>query len=266
MTPAGGGPDRAGRRSAYSVLITPLASGTVRQLSVDQWVLRVGLVGAAIVVALALSSVWSLSRTAQQNVQLRELAAERDSLRAALERVDQLERELVALSSLGDRVREIAGVDAAPGRQINSATSQAAVQEPPLGVLNHRPATGPISRGFGDLADDGRAHSGVDLAGAEGDSVVAAGDGRVVAVDVDADYGNRIVIDHGADLITIYGHNRDVIATNGSSVHAGQLISHLGSTGRSSAPHLHFEVRLDGVPVNPVTHVACAWSRTRKAD
>lgn len=253
---------RGGRQRAYSVLITSLDAGSVRQLSIPRWVITVGLAASAGIIALAGLGGAAISRTAAQREIIRELTAERDSLRTAFARVEQLESELAALATLGDRVREIAGVSATPS--LERGSNRDTKQESPDRQLDHRPAAGPVSRAFGEPADDGRPHPGIDLAGAEGDSVFAAGAGRVASIDADTDYGNRIVIDHGNGLSTVYGHNRDVVPKVGDLVRSGQLIAHLGSTGRSSAPHLHFEVRQDGVPEDPVDRIARMGDRSRE--
>jgi len=254
---------RSGRQDVYSVLITSRDAGRVRQLSIPRWVVTVGIAASAGLIAVAGLGGVALSRTAVQGERIRELTAERDSLRTALQKVEQLESELAALSTLGDRVREIAGVSTA-ARQ-SSVSARDAQIGTRRSQLDRRPAAGPVSRAFGEPADDGGPHTGIDLAGAEGDSVLAAGAGRVASIDADTDYGNRIVIDHGSGLSTVYGHNRDVVPAVGDFVRSGQLIAHLGSTGRSSAPHLHFEVRQDGVPVNPADLIDRMGERSRES-
>jgi murein DD-endopeptidase MepM/ murein hydrolase activator NlpD len=92
---------------------------------------------------------------------------------------------------------------------------------------------------------------GVDVAGPAGRLVVAAGGGVVVGSQNTEIFGNELLIEHGKGISTFYGHNRELLVAVGDSVRAGQPVARVGSTGQSSAPHLHFEVRVDGVPVDP---------------
>jgi len=107
-----------------------------------------------------------------------------------------------------------------------------------------------------------RAHKGVDLAGASGTPVYATADGYVSRADRFGSYGNYISIEHGGELQTRYAHLSGFEVTAGERVSKGQLIGYVGSTGRSTGPHLHYEVRVGGEAVDPrpymLTDVALA--------
>lgn len=96
-----------------------------------------------------------------------------------------------------------------------------------------------------------RMHLGVDIAAPYGSSVMASADGRVVFAGRKGGYGLAIVIDHGGELTTLYGHNSQLFVKEGELVKRGQEISLVGSTGHSTGPHVHYEVRVDGNPINP---------------
>jgi len=96
-----------------------------------------------------------------------------------------------------------------------------------------------------------RAHNGVDLAQAAGTPVYATADGRVARADYWGSYGNYIQIEHGGELQTRYAHLSGFEVVAGEQVVKGQLIGYIGSTGRSTGPHLHYEVRVAGQPVDP---------------
>jgi len=117
-----------------------------------------------------------------------------------------------------------------------------------------------ITSGFGrrhDPLGHGDAfHSGIDFAGALGTPVHAAGDGVVVQARYSKDYGNVVMIDHGQGLVTLYAHNSRLEVRPGDVVLAGQEISKIGSTGRSTGPHLHFEVRQYGQRIDPGRYLA----------
>ncbi|HTA63944.1 MAG TPA: M23 family metallopeptidase, partial [Xanthomonadaceae bacterium] len=95
-------------------------------------------------------------------------------------------------------------------------------------------------------------HKGLDLDGKTGDPIHAAADGIVVRADFDAGgYGNVVDIDHGNGYATRYGHCSKLLVKVGDLVHAGDVIAKVGSTGHATGPHLHFEVWINGAPVNP---------------
>jgi murein DD-endopeptidase MepM/ murein hydrolase activator NlpD len=96
-------------------------------------------------------------------------------------------------------------------------------------------------------------HPGIDLAGATGTPIYATADGVITTAGYNSGgYGNLIKIDHGRGIETRYGHLSAILAKSGQRVTRGQLIGKMGSTGRSTGSHLHYEVRIDGRPVNPV--------------
>jgi murein DD-endopeptidase MepM/ murein hydrolase activator NlpD len=120
-----------------------------------------------------------------------------------------------------------------------------------------KPVTGAIdmSSPFGVRTDpfNGRAamHTGIDLRGERGEPVHATAAGKVSIAGRDGGYGNLVEINHGNGLSTRYGHLSEIDVKVGQKVHIGQVIGKIGSTGRSTGPHLHYETRINGDPVNP---------------
>lgn len=112
-----------------------------------------------------------------------------------------------------------------------------------------------ISAGFGWRIDPFTGqksfHEGLDLASEPGTPIVAAASGKVIFADVQAQYGKMVEIDHGNGLVTRYAHCSMLFVKEGDLVLRGQRIAAVGSTGRATGPHLHFEVRLNGVPQDP---------------
>ena len=96
-------------------------------------------------------------------------------------------------------------------------------------------------------------HAGIELAGPYGTPIYATADGTVERAGWNnGGYGNLIELDHGRGIETRYGHLSKVLISAGQQVKRGQLIAYMGSTGRSTGSHLHYEVRIDGKPVNPI--------------
>lgn len=96
-------------------------------------------------------------------------------------------------------------------------------------------------------------HTGIDISAKSGNAIVAANSGTVIISGWQNGYGNTIVIDHGGGITTLYAHCSKLLAKKGKEVKAGDNIAKVGSTGLSTGPHLHFEVRKDGKPVNPLS-------------
>ena len=101
-----------------------------------------------------------------------------------------------------------------------------------------------------------RKHNGIDLAAPTGTPIYATADGYVSKAGPFSSYGNYVSIEHGAGLETRYAHMSRVVAHEGARVQKGDLIGYVGSTGRSTGPHLHYEIRVDGNPVNPIPYMA----------
>jgi murein DD-endopeptidase MepM/ murein hydrolase activator NlpD len=127
-------------------------------------------------------------------------------------------------------------------------------------VPSQPPVDGPVGSGFGFRIDpfNGRSalHSGLDFPAEPGTLIVAAAGGLVVTRDVHPAYGNVLEIDHGNGLVTRYAHAQTLDVPLGALVRRGQRIATVGNTGRSTGPHLHFEVLVDGVPQNPARFLA----------
>ena len=121
------------------------------------------------------------------------------------------------------------------------------------------PTSGPITSPFGyrihPIFGTQIYHSGIDIGVDTGTPIMAADSGVVVEADWLGGYGYAVVIDHGNGLSTLYGHNSELAVSPGQSVQQGQVIAYAGSTGYSTGPHCHFEVRVDGSPVDPMGYL-----------
>ena len=129
------------------------------------------------------------------------------------------------------------------------------------------PILGPINSGFGQREDPvlglgtGEFHKGVDIGSPNGTPVHAPAAGRVVKAGPGTGYGNEIEVDHGNGIVTVYGHLSGFNVTAGQGVVKGEVIGYVGHTGRVTGPHLHYEVQVRGIAVNPHKYL-----RTTMAD
>lgn len=121
------------------------------------------------------------------------------------------------------------------------------------------PARGTVSSGFGwrisPFGDGNELHPGIDIAYTMGAPVVATADGKVVVSGPAGGYGNLVEIDHGNSIATLYGHNSQLAVVVGQQVKKGQVIAYAGSTGKSTGPHVHYEVRVNDTPIDPMKYL-----------
>ena len=142
--------------------------------------------------------------------------------------------------------------------ELNGAIVQAEKQ---IKIINAKPTLLPIQGTFTSIFGYrknpfGRGyefHTGLDIANSRGTPVKASGSGTVTHASYDSGYGNLVIINHGNGYESLYGHNSKLAVTVGQEVTKGQVISYVGSTGSSTGNHCHFEVRLSGRPINPLS-------------
>ena len=125
-----------------------------------------------------------------------------------------------------------------------------------LGISLIRPISGRISSRFGSISRlRSGAHTGLDIASSSGTPIKAAADGVVVFAGTKGAYGKMVAINHGNNVLTYYGHCSKLYVSAGTTVRQGKVIAAVGSTGNSTGPHLHLEIRVNGVAYNPQNYV-----------
>ncbi len=129
---------------------------------------------------------------------------------------------------------------------------------------------GPIGSSFGEREDpingEGAFHPGIDIDAPYGTPVRAAADGDVTGQQMGSGYGRQIVLDHGHDVVTLYGHLSAIAVVPGQHVSRGQVIGYVGQTGRATGPHLHYEVRIHKVPVNPHKYMRTTYEQAATSE
>ena len=127
------------------------------------------------------------------------------------------------------------------------------------------PVEGRVGSGFGQREDpfngEGAFHSGIDIEAPYGAPVRATADGEVSGAAMGAGYGRAVVLNHGHDVMTLYGHLSAIAVLPGQHVILGQVIGYVGQTGRATGPHLHYEVRVHNVPVNPHKYLRTTYAQ-----
>jgi murein DD-endopeptidase MepM/ murein hydrolase activator NlpD len=203
-------------------------------------------------------------RFRQVRRQTERIAAMKEQQQALLDQID-LEIEFTVdtlddLNSARERYEEaVAQLEAESARIQGLIQGSGSVGSGKYGGELFWPTNGPIVSGFGyrthPVYGTTRFHSGVDIDGACGQPIWAAEKGTVLSAGYNGGYGNATVIDHGGGLSTLYGHQSSIGVSSGQKVSRGQQIGLVGTTGLSTGCHLHFEVRVNGEPVDPVPYL-----------
>lgn len=237
-----------------------------RRLRVPLWAARAGTITLVAVAALALVAALVYAPVARTAARVPGLSREVMRLRAENDKVRALAAKLDTMEASYAKLQAMLGTDlvpppprsqappvayplyaAAPGR---GSQAPSGATPPVLWPLDQR---GVLTRGTVAAGLGGEEHSGLDVAVPVGTPIRASGGGLVVEAREHPEYGLFVRIRHAAGYESMYGHASRLLVESGDSVEAGQVIALSGSTGRSTAPHLHFEVRLDGRSVDPRT-------------
>lgn len=162
---------------------------------------------------------------------------------------DEYKKYLDGIDSEEEAAKEKAGIDV--------SDDNVDLSKVPVGSLKWPTSSNNITDEFSPdrvhpVTGEVRPHKGVDIGGNQGDPVYAAEDGTVVFSDINGGYGNCIILNHGNGVNTIYGHMSTLLVENGAKVRKGEQIGRVGSTGVSTGPHLHFEVLINGIAVDPM--------------
>lgn len=255
-----------------SIVLVPHDDSKTRQYQLSYRMLYV-IFSACAVAAVAL--VVMLATYGNVLVRARQVSTLENQNRKLLQQsvqVDSLRDELVRLQAMSIQIKRMLGLDLSQEDSVLVASLSPSVKSPAIwededeggvGSVEQKqmlraiptlwPVKGYITREFrttgGEKSSD--YHPGIDIAAKENTPIQACAEGIVVTDSWDETYGNMIVIDHGFGIYTLYGHNSRNLVKEGDRVARGQTIAFVGNTGSSTAPHLHFEIRENGIPVDP---------------
>ncbi len=190
------------------------------------------------------------------------LQEENDRLLKYQYKVQLLEENLNQTREIVTRLINLAGVDIEFPALPDDSTLFASLDEagmaavkraagPDLSAPSGLPVTGFITQAF-ISEDSAHFHPGIDIACSEGTPVLATATGEVVMTGFDDVYGNIVVIKHNDSTTTLYGHNKEILVENGEKVMPGSRVALSGNTGKSTAPHVHYEIRINDEPINPM--------------
>jgi len=248
-----------------TVMLIPDGTESRKGWRVQQWILKTILWSLALLVVGILLFFAFYSTILSRAMMTDRLRTENEQLRKYRLKVQLLEQRFDSMRETVNRLTSLAGVDFDMTALPDDSTILAQVDGEVQAVMNRPghldwsipvglPLQGFMTRGF-EIEDDARYHPGVDIACGIGTPVLATGTGKVVFAGTDSTYGYMVVIAHNDSLSTIYGHNNKLLVREGQEVVVGSRIAESGNTGISTAPHLHYEVRVHDKPINPMDNL-----------
>ncbi len=271
-----------------TIIFVPHARARFRQLRISTRALGLAAAGAGLLLVAAVAFAWAFFATSRQDRLYRFAMAENERLRAStaalhkkldgvskqLSDFEARTRRLAIVAGLSEAVRSgLGGPAPAPGAPADLA-GQSALLASRLSLLETQfssrrerisetptvwPVHGAVNSGFGVRADPFTGqpafHEGLDISTPRSEPVLATADGVIVRSGWAGEYGKAIAIAHGDRYETLYGHLEQTLVAEGQRVRRGDRVGLVGSTGRSTAPHLHSEVHVDGHAVNPLDYI-----------
>lgn len=251
------------RKARYvTVMFIPEGGEQRSGFRIRYWMLKTGAVlGVLLIVAIAVFIFFAANLMSQAST-AQTLAQENEELRRYQYKVALLEENLRQARDVVTRLTEMAGIDftfpelpadsilfAQMDEQTGAVVTQVAGRD--WSMPSGLPIEGFVSQGF-EIEKRNQYHPGIDIACAEGTPVLATAAGHVAYAAFDSTYGFMIVLQHNDTVQSIYGHNQKLLVQPGQDVLAGSRIALSGNTGVSTAPHLHYEVRINDQPINPL--------------
>jgi murein DD-endopeptidase MepM/ murein hydrolase activator NlpD len=172
--------------------------------------------------------------------------------------IDRLKKDRSALEAAEEQLaRDSENIAALIQTRLTDQARRSGVAIQSTGLMGY-PCNGPITSPFGErvhpILGYVRFHAGLDFGDDYGSPIFAAQSGTVILAGWYGGYGQAVVIDHGGGITTLYGHSSDLYVSEGQTVQRGQTIASIGTSGLSTGPHLHFEVRVHGEPTNPINY------------
>jgi murein DD-endopeptidase MepM/ murein hydrolase activator NlpD len=278
----------------YILFVARGDDGQLRKISIPVHYLYVFVVGAAIgflsLTGIASSYTRMLLKVSRVNQLLTEKHQLEKTVIVAQQEAKERDEQVASLASIAGEVSALYGLKSQPtavtdsdeklqdADQLHALRTSALTGATMVGLTlgltrnatmadwvkansapNLWPVEGQVTGSFGERIDpfngEGAFHSGVDIGSNIGHPVIAPADGMVTFSDMLGGYGRAIMISHGNGISTRYGHLAGFAVTAGQSVHRGDVIGFVGDSGRSTGPHLHYEVRINDIPVNPYKYL-----------
>jgi murein DD-endopeptidase MepM/ murein hydrolase activator NlpD len=271
-----------------TIIFVPHARARFRKLTISSRFLALAAGAVAGVLLAAVAFAWAYFSSSSRDREYRFAMAENARLRSTTadlhRRLDGISQRMSDFETRTRRLAIVAGLTdplrggvGGPGLAPEAGSdwrNQSALLDTRLAMLEKQfsrrsaqiastptvwPVHGAVSSGYGLRSDPftgaSSAHEGIDISTSRGEPVLATADGTVLVSGWAGEYGRAIEIVHNDRYVTLYGHLQETLVDEGQVVRRGDRVGLVGSSGRSTAPHLHYEVRVDGRPVNPLEYI-----------
>jgi murein DD-endopeptidase MepM/ murein hydrolase activator NlpD len=287
------------RKRFYIMFVARDADGQLLKIPIPVHYLYVFVAGALIGILTVTGMAGSYTRMLAKTLNYNELRSETEAIKKNYQELEKVaetkERQVAALSSLAGEVSALYGLKTEPTLMNAAYTEQSlnqfyalktsamsGVTSIALGFGPKRAATlndwmrlaaqpslwpveGRIVSSFGERIDpfngEGAFHRGVDISGDPGQNIYAPADGVIEFTGTRSGYGKTVIVAHDNDISTLFGHMSGYAVTAGQRVSRGDVIGYVGSTGRSTGPHVHYEVHIRNAPVNPYKYLRTTLAR-----
>jgi murein DD-endopeptidase MepM/ murein hydrolase activator NlpD len=240
-------------KKGFSIVITSTHSGRSRYFFISRRIFKIFLVCSAVIAITLSVAVINYSRIYYQALETVILKRRNIEIEREFAKIQEIKENLQNVERSQQKIRAMLGVEQTPDEvvpvinEVDHEYSEriASGTKEEENIPSILPTIGEISRNFGDH------HHGIDIAAPRFSPVVAAASGIVYEVGWDSIYGNYVVIEHNIHYTTFYGHLNSIAVQQNTKVNSGEIIGTVGSTGRSTSPHLHYEVRFAKKAVDP---------------
>jgi murein DD-endopeptidase MepM/ murein hydrolase activator NlpD len=265
----------------FSVIVAPRGTGTTVSFNIPGRIAVVLLVILGILMIGLAFSGYTYIRLTILAMEVARLEQHNEALRVQTDKIDEIRAEMAEVERMRHQIESWAGMVPAewepeegeediyyyvptwPRRysyEIMREVYRYQTQRLPDMIV---PASGWVSRWYVGKTENETSHPGVDIVAATGTPVRSALGGEVVFAGWDEVYGNVVRVQHNDSISTVYGHNDEVLVKEGDGVAKGEVIAKVGNTGRSTAPHLHFEVLKNGIAEDPELYVNLGHSKSQ---
>lgn len=253
------------RGKYYNLMIVPDGVESPFGIRIKAWLFKSLIVIISVILVALILFFAFYGKIVSRAMTAERLERENEELKLYKYKVGLLEERMKEARDVVSRISKLAGVDleipalppdsvifAAVDSQMTPAIMTRSVTASP-DIPQGLPLRGFMTRGYMD--DEENYHPGVDIAVDVGSPVLATASGKVVYAAEDSVYGLMVIIEHADNIATVYGHNSEILVEENQEVLVGGRIALSGNTGRSSAPHLHYEIRENNEPVNPFRYI-----------
>jgi murein DD-endopeptidase MepM/ murein hydrolase activator NlpD len=243
-------------KKGYSVVVTATDAGRSRYYFISKKWLKIIISIFILVVVVVVVGVVSYSSVYYRALETAILKQRNTEIEKEFAKLQEIKRNLEIAEVNNRKIRVMLGIAKTPDA-VEPVINEVADYSENIDIMTKNeenipsllPTIGHISRSFGP------AHQGLDIAAARFSPVIAAASGVITAAGWDSIFGNYVIIEHNINYSTFYGHLYSIGVKKNDQVSSGQVIGTVGSTGRSTSPHLHYEVRFKNKPVDPVAYL-----------